>query len=67
MEALQIAERVRAACARAAAAAHEDAGVQGLCAEGRWEAAVSAIERLDLQALLRALDAECAETRSETR
>jgi glutamate formiminotransferase/formiminotetrahydrofolate cyclodeaminase len=32
----------------AALAAYEDAGLSGLCAEGRWEAAVDAMRRLDL-------------------
>jgi hypothetical protein len=41
-------ERVRAACLDAAIAAYDDAGIRGLCAEGRWEAAVGAIRRLNL-------------------
>lgn len=45
-----LAEAVRAACLAAAVAAYEDAGIQGLCPEGRWEAAVAAIRRLDLPA-----------------
>jgi hypothetical protein len=53
MDAAQAAELVRAACLEAAAAAYEDAGVQGLCAEGRWEAALGALQRLDVSALLR--------------
>jgi hypothetical protein len=52
MDPLQLAKAVRAACLEAATAAYEDAGVQGLCAEGRWEAAISALESLNLQALL---------------
>jgi hypothetical protein len=28
--------------------AYEDAGIQGLCLEGRWEAAVGAMRSLDL-------------------
>ena len=43
-----MAERVRDACIRAALDAYEDAGVQGLCAEGRWEAAVAAMRRVAL-------------------
>ncbi|MDB5883657.1 MAG: acetyltransferase [Ramlibacter sp.] len=42
------AEAARQACIAAALAAYEDAGVLGLCAEGRWEAAVSAMQSLDL-------------------
>lgn len=47
-----MAERVRAACVEAALQAYEDAGVQGVCAEGRWEAAVSAMRALDLDVLV---------------
>lgn len=49
----EVAEAVRTACLRAAEAAYEDAGVQGLCAEGRWEAAIGAIRRLDLATVAR--------------
>jgi len=44
-------ETVRAACLEAALAAYEDAGFRGLCAEGRWEAAVAAIRHVDLSAV----------------
>lgn len=47
-----LAEAVRAACLDAARLAYEDAGIRGLCAEGRWEAAWTAIQRLDLSAVL---------------
>jgi hypothetical protein len=40
-------ETVRAACLEAALAAYEDAGIRGLCAEGRWEAALAAIRHVD--------------------
>lgn len=46
------AERIRQALIDAAIHAYEDAGVQGLCAAGRWEAALSALEILDLAPLL---------------
>jgi len=45
----QAAEAARRACIEAALAAYEDAGMLGLCAEGRWEAAVSAMQSLDLK------------------
>lgn len=51
-----LARRVRAACLQAARQAYEDAGVQGLCAEGRWEAAMSALEVVDVDAILRELE-----------
>ena len=49
---LTLAEHVRAACLEAALAAYEDAGIRGLCAEGRWEAALAAMRDLDLSATL---------------
>ncbi len=44
-------ERVRAGCAAAAASAYEDAGMRGICAEGRWECALEAIRALNLERL----------------
>lgn len=52
MDPLDMAARIRLALIEAASQAYEDAGVQGLCAEGRWEAAVGAMQMLDLEALL---------------
>lgn len=48
----RVAEAIRRACQDAAIAAYEDAGIQGLCAEGRWECAVQAIRGLDLAPFL---------------
>lgn len=48
-----IAQAVRDACLAAAQAAYEDAGISGLCAEGRWECAYQAIKQLDLDAVIR--------------
>lgn len=42
-------DAVRRACIEAALAAYEDAGIAGLCAEGRWEAAISALQSLDVE------------------
>jgi hypothetical protein len=47
------AKHIRDACLEAVLQAYEDAGVQGLCVEGRWEAAVGALRTLDLAPLLR--------------
>ena len=47
-----VAETVRAACLAAARLAYEDAGIRGLCADGRWEAALTAIRDLDLSDVL---------------
>lgn len=46
-------EAVRTACLDAALRAYEDAGIQGLCEEGRWEAAIGAVRALDLEAVAR--------------
>lgn len=51
-QALEIAERVRLACIKAAIDGYERAEMSGLCREGAWEAAVSAMRMLDLQVLL---------------
>ncbi len=45
-------ETVRAACLEAALVAYEDAGIRGLCAEGRWEAALDAIRHVNLSDVL---------------
>lgn len=42
------AEAVRQACIHAALQAAEDAGIRGICAEGRLEAAIDAIRELKL-------------------
>jgi uncharacterized protein (DUF1330 family) len=48
MAATELAERVRAALMEMAIAARQDARVRGLCAEGAFEAAVSAMRACDL-------------------
>ena len=53
-----LAEAVRNACIAAAREAYVDAGLRGLCHEGRWEAALSAISAVDLAALQSSLEAE---------
>jgi hypothetical protein len=47
----QLAEQVRQACISAAKEGYINAQIAGLCREGAWEAAISAMEMLDLQAL----------------
>lgn len=49
------AKRIRDLCLETILQAYEDAGIQGLCAEGRWEAAIGALRALDLAPLLREL------------
>ena len=48
----RLAEAVRAACGKAAQEAYENAGISGLCEEGRWECALDAIRALDLEAVI---------------
>lgn len=50
---LQIAKKVKEACVQAAKEGFKDASMSGLCAEGAMEAAVSAIQRLDLQKIIK--------------
>ena len=45
-------EAVRAECIKAALLAYDDAGIRGLCHEGRWEYALDALRHLDLRALV---------------
>lgn len=49
-----LAEAVRAACIKAALAAYEEGGVLGLCAEGRWEYAISAMQQVNVAEVLNA-------------
>jgi len=51
----RLAEAVRDACLKAAREAYENAGISGLCEEGRWECAVAAIRSLDLQTIIDAM------------
>lgn len=51
----RLAEAVRQACLNAARAGYENAGISGLCEEGRRECAVDAIRALDLDAVIAAL------------
>jgi len=53
MDVETLAKHIRDACVAAALQAYDDAGLQGLCAEGRWEVAVGALKTLDLTPLLR--------------
>ena len=53
-DARALSEAIRAALVEAARDAYEDAGLSGLCAEGRWELALDAMRALDLAAVLAA-------------
>lgn len=63
---LAVAEAVREACRTAVAEAWEDAGVQGLCAEGRCEVAIGALERIDLAAIVERATAAASGTAAES-
>ena len=52
----RLAQAVRQACVNAALRAYEEAGISGLCYEGRWEIAVDAMRNLDLAALSDSVD-----------
>lgn len=48
-----LAEKIRAAYLETAIGSYEDAGANGLCAEGAWEVAVDAMRHLDVTDLLK--------------
>lgn len=52
----EIAEAVRQACIAAALAAYEDAGMNGLCHEGRWECSVDAMRALTVAAIVEQIE-----------
>jgi hypothetical protein len=49
----QMMESVRNACVRAATDGYRNAAMAGLCHEGAWEAAIGAVQMLDLDAILK--------------
>lgn len=48
----EIARQVRDECIKTALSAYENASISGLCAEGAFEAAISAVRMLDVEALV---------------
>jgi hypothetical protein len=52
----RLAQAVGEACSRAALDGYQRAGFSGLCAEGRFETAMDAIQSLDLDALVHGVD-----------
>jgi hypothetical protein len=48
----RVAEQVRTALIRTALTAYEDAAIRGLCCEGAWEVAVTAMRELDLSRVI---------------
>ncbi len=55
---LQLAEAVREACLHTAMEAYEEAGISGLCREGRWELALQKMQSLDLELLVEKLQGQ---------
>jgi hypothetical protein len=49
----KLAQKVRNACIDAARKGFRDASMSGLCAEGAMEAAISAMENLDMDQIIR--------------
>lgn len=50
---LQIAQKVKEACIQAAREGFRDASMSGLCTEGAMEAAISAIQKLKIEDLIK--------------
>jgi len=51
---LALAETIRETCLRVALQAYENAGISGLCGEGRWEIAVQAMRSVELRPVVEA-------------
>lgn len=52
----RLAQAVREACVEAALKSYEEAGISGLCYEGRWEYAIDTMRNLDLVMLVEQLE-----------
>lgn len=52
----EVAEKVRKACIRAAREGFRDASMSGLCTEGAVEAAIGAMQSLDLEKIVKEQD-----------
>jgi hypothetical protein len=51
-EYVDLAERIRDACLKAAREGFRDALMSGLCSEGAMEAAISSMQKLDLEKII---------------
>ena len=49
----RLAETIQQACIEAALQGYENAAISGLCHEGAWEAAISAIRMVDVDDVIR--------------
>lgn len=52
VEELKLAETVRKACVEILQRTYEEAGISGLCHEGRWEYALDVLQSLAMEDLL---------------
>jgi hypothetical protein len=57
---MRLAEAVREACVETARKAYDEAGVSGLCLEGRLEYAIDALRSLDLSTVIHQFDSSDA-------
>lgn len=55
-DAADLAELIRMECIKAAKEAFQDASIRGLCADGAVEAAVGAIQSLDMDKIIQKRD-----------
>lgn len=49
---LKVAQAVREACKKVLQESFDDAGISGLCDEGRWEVALGSLQSLDLSRII---------------
>jgi hypothetical protein len=56
--ALKAAQATLAECKKTFRENYENAGLSGLCEEGRWEAALGSLDTIDLEKIARAARAE---------
>ena len=49
----QVATVLLAKCKEALITSYEEAGISGLCAEGRWEVAISALDSLPIKEIVK--------------
>ncbi len=56
-----LAEAVRQVCVRTALEAYEQAGLSGLCDEGRWEMAIDSMRALDVDLVLKQIEEQAGE------
>lgn len=52
-EKMQLAEAVKQACIEAAREGFQDASMSGLCSDGAMEAAIGAIQKLDIKEIVK--------------